>query len=604
MSSILSALNTANSTLQADQTVIETIDHNVANANSPGYTLQTANLVAAPPYTVPSMMRATGPGQIGAGVQVNGIDRSRDALLDNQYRYQNQYAGQYATLNTQYTQIQGILNEPSPTGLSANMNKFFSSWQALGDDPTNAGARASLQQAGVTLASNFNSDAQQLTQAQQQADAAVTTAVTNINNVATQIANLNSQIRAVKASGQQPNDLLDKRDQLIDQLSNAVPIVYSTGADGAVTINLATQVPGTTTLQIARPSAAPLVSGATTNLLVTNSMGIPTYASTATGTEAMSLSGTFSGTTGANYIVKVTALTAGAVTGASYSNDGGNTWTASASATSPFTLSNGINASFTAGAVVGDQFSFTANGTAATSFAVQGAPLVDPLALSPASATTNPIGGQLGAAVQLRDVVIGGPTGLIAQLNTIAQAVVQAVNVQHAAGYDLATGATGKPFFNVGSPATTLTPPFTAVGTVTAANIVVDPAIVANPQAIAAASTANAPGDGANAQALANLRLAVGAAGSPLPGETIGKAYEAMITTMGASAQQAKSANDSQGVVMQSLTSQRQSLGGVSMDEQMTMLIQFQHSYAAAARIVSTMDSLLDTIVNHMGLGN
>lgn len=604
MSSILSALNTANSTLQADQTVIETIDHNVANANTSGYTLQTAHLVAAPPYTVPSMMRAAGPGQIGAGVQVSGIDRSRDVLLDNQYRYQSQYSGQYATLDTQYTQIQGILNEPSTTGLSANLNHFWSSWQALADDPTNSGARASLQQAGMTLASNFNSAAQQLTQAQQQADAAVTTAVTNVNNFATQIANLNSQIRAVKASGQQPNDLMDQRDQLIDQLATAVPIVYSTGSDGAVTINLATQVPGTTTLQIARPSAAPLVSGTATNLLVTNPMGIPTYASTAAGTETMALSGTFTGTIGSKYIVKVTALTAGAVTGASYSNDGGNTWTASVSATSPFTLSNGVNASFTAGAVVGDQFSFTANGTVAASFVSQGAPLVDPLALTPASATTNPIGGQLGAAVQLRDVIIGGATGLLAQLNTIAQAVVQDVNVQHAAGYDLATGATGKPFFNVGPPATPLGAPFTAVGTVTAANIVVDPAIVANPQTIAAASAANSPGDGANAQAISNLRLAVGAAGTPLPGQSIEKAYESMITVLGANAQQAKSADASQAVVMQSLTSQRQSLGGVSMDEQMTMLIQFQHSYAAAARIVTTMDSLLDTIVNHMGLGN
>jgi flagellar hook-associated protein 1 FlgK len=508
MSTIFTALNTANTALGSDEVVIETIGHNVANASTPGYSQQTANLAATPPYTVPSLFNKISAGQVGTGVQVTSITRARDTLLDGQYRDQNQYAGQWSALDTAYTQIQGVLPEPSSTGLSETMSAFWTSWQSLADDPTNAGAQAQVQQNGITLAHQLNTTAQQLTNAQQTADSYVTTDVQSVNNLAGQIANLNQQIAVVQATHQQPNDLMDQRDQLIDQLSNIAPITYSTQANGMVTINLATQVPGSNTLQVARPSEAPLVSGTTTNLLVSSPMGVPTYADLQPYVDT--------------------------------------------------TLYPGV---------------------------------------------TDPIGGTLGAHLQVRDQIIGGATGLTSQLNTIAQALVADVNVQHAAGYT-SSGSTGTPFFNVSPPAVSLTAPFTSVATVTAANITVDPAIVASPLAIAAASSASSPGDGSNAQAIANASSVVGAVGSPLPGVTLQQAYESMITTMGAGAQQAKNNNQSQGTVMQSLMAQRQSISGVSQDEQMTLLIQFQNSYSAAARVVTTVDSMLDTIINHMGLGN
>ena len=508
MTTIFSALNTANTALEANQLVIETIGHNVANGSTPGYSLQTANLQAMPPYTVPSMMRPVGPGQLGQGVRITTIGRGRDALLDGQYRYENQYAGQYTAQNTEYTQLQGILTEPSTTGLNARMSAFWNSWQALADDPTNMGARSQVQQDGVALASSLNSDAQQLNQAQQTADAYVTNTVTTINNLATQIANLNGQISAVVASQQQPNDLLDQRDQMIDQLSNLVPITYTTQPNDTVTINLATQVPGSTALQVARPSEAPLVSNTSTNLLVASPMGVPTYADTQ--------------------------------------------------------------------------------------------PYIDPVVIP---TLTAPVGGQLGAYIAVRDTVIGGATGLMSQLNNITQAIVQDVNTQHALGYDL-NSLTNKPFFNVAPPAAALTAPWSGVGAVTAANITVDPAIVANPQAIAAASTSGAVGDGSNSQAISNLRTQVGAALTPLAGFTIQQGYDNTITQLGSAAQQVKNNDQAQTVVMQSLTTQRQSIGGVNLDEQMTDLITFQHSYSAAARVVTAVDSMLDTIINHMGLQN
>ncbi|HKD74860.1 MAG TPA: flagellar hook-associated protein FlgK [Ktedonobacterales bacterium] len=425
MSSIFMALNTANSGLQADQASIETIDHNVSNANTPGYSQQTAHLVASPAYTAPSLMRAAGPGQFGTGVTVQNVIRARDSLLDGQYRYQNQLAGQWSTLDTQYTQVQGILQEPSTTGLNAKLTAFWNNWQQLADDPTNIGARAGLQQSAIALTTTFNNDAQQLTEAQQTADNAVTNAVNTVNNLTTQIANLNGQIRSVIATGQQPNDLLDQRDLLIDQLSNAVPITYAAQPDGTVTINLATQVPGTTTLALANPGEASLVSATTTNTL--------TYASTG-GTPAY---------------------------------------------TSP-------------------------------TFA-DGHPLVDPVA-HPGQTL---IGGQLGAALQMRDTILGGGTGLISQLDNIVKQVVQNVNTLHdsASAYDL-NGNNSMPFFNIAGGASGTAP---AIASVTAANVVVNAPIVNSPTAIAASATQGAVGDGSVAQAIADTVSQKGAPGDPLP---------------------------------------------------------------------------------------
>jgi flagellar hook-associated protein 1 len=517
VTTIFMALNTANTALQADQLTITTIDHNVANANTPGYSQQTVNLVAAPPYTVPSLMRPIGPpGQVGAGVEAQSITRARDLLLDGQWRYENQYNGQWQTMDTQYSQIQSIFPEPSSNGLSEKLSAFFNSWQTLADDPTNMGARASVQQAGVQVASTLNSYAQQLATAQQNADNLVSSTVTDINNLTSQIVNLNGQIAAVLATGQQPNDLMDQRDVLLDKLSSDIPITYQLQANGMVTVNAATQVPGGTTVQTAR-AAVPLVNGLSQTTLAVNPMGIPYY------------------------------------------NVAGNPT------------------------------------------------YVDPTFIVPNGATTVPIGGVLGSAINVRDTVLGTPaTGMIGQLNSIAQAIVQRVNNLHGTGIDASGTAIpgGTAFFNVTPPAAPLATPYTNVATVTAANITVDPAILASPNNIAAATTTSSPGDGSNAQAIANLRNSVGGLGQPLQNLTINQGYDQLISSLGANAQNAHSTNQTQTVLMNNLTAQRQSISGVSNDEQMTWLIQYQHSYSAAARIVTTIDSMLDTIVNHMGLGN
>ena len=536
MSSIFLAMNTANSALQADQASLETVGHNVANANTDGYTQQSAHLVASLAYSVPSIMSPVGPGQLGTGVTVQNIMRSRDGLLDGQFRFANQSAGQWSTLDTQMNQVQSIFTEPSPTGLGTKLNTFWNTWQQVADDPTNVGARSALQQSSISLVNAFNGASQQLTQAQIAADTSVTGVVNDVNTLTSQIANLNGQIRTVLANNQQPNDLMDQRDLLIDHLSNLVPITYGNAnpPDGTITVNLATQVPGANTLS---------------------------PASTTVGTPALVI-----GTTAtALYYATTNAL--------------------------PYTSPSYLAAPPPAPAAPG--LPITTGGLA-------------PI-----------IGGKLGSALQVRDQIIGSDpavpptlgTGLIAQLNTVVRAVAQAVNAIHGsvAGppystFDLNNNPGGSFFDVAGVPLAG--PPFTNVTTMTAANVIINAAIVASSSAIAASATTGAQGDGSVAQKIANVQNIKGIALSPLPNQTVNQGYETMISGLGATAQRAHNTSQVQVSVMNSLTNQRLSVGGVNLDEQMTFLVQLQHNYSAAARVVTAVDSMLETIVAHLGLGN
>lgn len=196
-------------------------------------------------------------------------------------------------------------------------------------------------------------------------------------------------------------------------------------------------------------------------------------------------------------------------------------------------------------------------------------------------------GGQLGALLALRDQTLPGYLG---QLDALASAVAAQVNAQHAQGSD-ASGApvNGKPqqnFFTV------------PAGGVTAANLGVNPVLVANPDLLAAAATpSGGAGDGSNALQIAQLqeRAFVPTAGNPA---TPGDAYAALIGRAGSDLSAAQSDTANQQVLQQSIQSQQQQTSGVSLDEEMVQMVQAHNAYAAAAKVISTIDAMLSDLVS------
>jgi flagellar hook-associated protein 1 FlgK len=191
-------------------------------------------------------------------------------------------------------------------------------------------------------------------------------------------------------------------------------------------------------------------------------------------------------------------------------------------------------------------------------------------------------GGQLAGLVNTRDVTLAGYG---TQLDTLAAGVADAVNALHVTGFD-AAGVIGLAFFS-----------YTAGNA--AATLVVNPAIVADASLVATASATGQPGDGSIAGRIADLqsgRVFVGGT------QTASDFYASLIGTIGSDARQANEMASNQGLVTDHLRQRRESTSGVSLDEEATDMIRFQHAYSAAARVITTFDQMLDTLINRTGL--
>ena len=229
-------LNTAVSGLRAAQQMLDVAAHNVANASTPGYSRQRADIVASPPFSLPSFNRTGLPGQVGTGVTVVSIYRIRDAFLDGQINEQQAAAGYWAAREDVLGGIESVFPEPSGSGLGNVMSQFWSAWEDVAADPSSSATRTSVLAQATTLAQRFNRDAAQLRTLQGDADGQVRTAIADVNDLATRIAALNKQIQGVVVSGDHANDLEDQRDQLLEKLNEIVPTSNQRLADGTVEV--------------------------------------------------------------------------------------------------------------------------------------------------------------------------------------------------------------------------------------------------------------------------------------------------------------------------------------------------------------------------------
>lgn len=189
--------------------------------------------------------------------------------------------------------------------------------------------------------------------------------------------------------------------------------------------------------------------------------------------------------------------------------------------------------------------------------------------------------GQIAGLAEMRDSVIPSYRN---SLNTLAQGIMNTVNPAHAAGYGLnAAAPSGQPLFT---------------GT-DLASMALNPALAGNPAGLAAATNPSAPGDGSNALAMAQLQNSLSMAGGT---QTIGTYYQNMIAQIGLDSKNMKLDQANQDAIVDSLDEQQKSVAGVNMDEEMTNMMKYQDAYQAAIRVVSTMDEMLNTLINQMGL--
>ncbi len=224
-------LDVARRALAAQQSVISVLGHNVANANTKGYTRQVAHLssVAASSW---------GTDSFGNGVEMDSVIRQRDNSLDNELRRDKGDLGFWDTRARRLSRLEVIVNEPSEGGLGATMDAFWTSWMDLANDPSDITRVANTRAQGEIMAYRFNTLIGQVEQVGRDIDTEVITRVDEYNLALSEIKGLNTMIRQSVLRGLTPNDLLDRRDLILDTLSELGGINYGTRDDGTVFIRL------------------------------------------------------------------------------------------------------------------------------------------------------------------------------------------------------------------------------------------------------------------------------------------------------------------------------------------------------------------------------
>lgn len=228
MPGLFTGLEIGKRALMAQQMAMNTASHNMANSTTPGYTRQRVSLVATYPLDTPQ-------GSIGTGVLTESVRQIRDLFLTEQYRGANSNLTRWDTTNKTLSQIETLLNEPGDKGLAELITGFWNSWENLATNPT---ARSTVIEKTKVLVNAFKQHATQLNDLRASIDTEIGNRVLEINQLGDQIAAINRQIVGAELGGDMANDLRDKRNLLLDQLSNLTQVRTIERPNGSISVLL------------------------------------------------------------------------------------------------------------------------------------------------------------------------------------------------------------------------------------------------------------------------------------------------------------------------------------------------------------------------------
>jgi len=556
---IFSALSSAKLGLLAQQLAIEVTGQNIANVETEGYSRQDVTFEANTPRHA---IKYGSMHQIGTGVRVAGIERAHDQFLFEQIMDEGDLTGSTEVKKEIFEQLEVLFNEGSGRSLNDALSSFFASIHDLATNARGMSERADLVSKAEHLASTFNQTGKQLFTIQRNIDATIETEVVEINSLTTQIGKLNESIHANEPASQyKANDLRDNRDRLVKELSKKIDIQLIEESDNQIGLTLKDGTALVLKDRVFKLSTS--LNGDNDSFKDVNieyGSGLKNITSTITGGElrgyldmrdtevesildkmnilSASFIQEFNGIHRAGFgIDKSSGLDFFSALDVTVDHDVDNTGTAVVSMTnaSPTTVSvDEFEIAFT------DSNAFTLN-----------------------NLTTNASSGTFtfttGSTFNIKD-------GFAV---TISGSAVSGDKVTFSVSEDAASGMS------------------------------VSSTITANTKKIAAGTTTN--GDGANALLMADLQNtlsfnSVTWSGSGSGSYTFDEYYNAVVSTIGIESFSAQATLRQQEGIMLQLNSRRESISGVSIDEEMIKMIKFQQAYNASARMISVVDEMLDAL--------
>ncbi len=231
----LTGLRIGSSGLVAAQRALETAAHNVANSNTVGFSRQRVEMTASNP--IGTSRGLLGPGATGQGVGVDAVSRASNTLVTANYR---ETAAQLAAWDARagfFGRAEQVLG-PLDEGTSQALTAFWNSWESLSQAPESATSRDQVLDSGRNLASSLNDAYRRLGDLRRDGGLEMKTVVSQVNDLARDVATLNGQIKEAVTRGDTPNDLMDKRDLALASLSRLAGAQSSFQADGDARVTL------------------------------------------------------------------------------------------------------------------------------------------------------------------------------------------------------------------------------------------------------------------------------------------------------------------------------------------------------------------------------
>ena len=542
--------------LVAHQTALQVTGQNIANANTPGYSRERAELVSAP-SSLANILRS--------GVNVEEITRSYDRFVTTQINVasSNQQSTQtQADLLGQVESLFNDLNTPA-TSISGALNTLFNDFNNLAQNPQGLTERNVLVQQGETVADAFHQLTDGLQGVRQQSNGALGDAVTSVNSLTKQLAELNAQIQQREAEpNNHANTLHDQQDVLLKQLSEKVNITSLPTKSGQVTVLLG--------------GGRPLVEGGHSFNLATETdpddpqrllVKLQDAQGNGTDVTASVQSGSMHGLIEVRDTI-VPRLSASL-----------NRLAAQ--------LTTSVNQTHSAG--------YGLDGTTGIGFFAARQVTGQALAANTGGGTLQSVSVFDPAQLTLDDYKLkfssGGPSPTFDIVNATTGATV-AAGQNYAAGTTLHFAGLAVTLADNGTPPQPGDSFLISTTRDAAKNIAMNSTLLTNPQQVAAAQNPN-PGDNTNALALAQLQHT-----QAIDGSTFEASYQTLVARVGVESQQASQLAEQQQTALTGLENRRESLSGVSLDEEQVNLIRFQQAYNAAAQFIHIADQLGQTILD------
>ncbi len=561
-------LSIAMRALRAAQMSMEVSGHNIANANTPGYSRQRVELVESLPDLTPW-------GVKGTGVEISRIARVREEYLDLQLRNETKLLGQWEEIEKFLSRLELYFNEPSDEGLNNLMSEFWARWQDLSLTPEEQTSRSNLLQQSDVLANAFNTLYDKMQDLRYDADEAIKSYIQEINSLAQNIASLNKQIRFYEVGDAVANDLRDQRDEMLRELSELIDFNSEEQPDGTILVsiggvNLVNKVfteemsyrfnEEGHIVPIWKTNNAPveIKAGKLKGVLDARDNKIPTY------------------------ISRINEIARAIISEVNKQHSKGWGLEAFSSLRSAYSISD-----------TGEEISSSDSGLTFYNVVNDGDFVItvnDDSGNTVSTDTVNIVTGAGGTTTDDIVSTIGSDfTSGISHLRAYVDSDGY-LNIEAEAGYRFfinqdtsgALAALGLNTFFKGEDAGT---------------IAVNDPIVENVKFIAASSSGEI-GDGNNAVEIAQLKDA-----TLMDNEsaTIYDYYASTLGVLGVDKKESENLKKGQEVLITHIKNSIEDVSGVSLDEEAMNLLKFQHSYQAAARFLGVVDEMLDTLINEVG---